>query len=90
MPKKAKELSAVEVKRLMHPGTGRNVTFAVGGVDGLLLQVTPTNARSWLLRYLSGGKRRHLGLGAYPDVPLAAARERAREAKSSFGEAWTR
>ena len=34
MPKKAKELSAIEVKRLVAPGF-----FAVGGVPGLHLRV---------------------------------------------------
>jgi len=81
MPKVAKELSPLEVKRLQHPGQGGNVTFAVGGVSGLLLQVTPTGGRSWLLRTKVGGRRRHIGLGGYPDVTLAQARERAREAK---------
>lgn len=81
MPRKARELSAVEVRRLKHPGRGRNATFAVGGVDGLLLQITPTGARSWILRCQVGGKRRHIGLGGYPDVPLAQARERAREVR---------
>ncbi|PWK55527.1 tyrosine-type recombinase/integrase [Silicimonas algicola] len=84
MPKKAKELSAIEVKRLAHPGKGINATFAVGGVDGLLLQITPTDARSWLLRYSAKGKRRHLGLGPYPDVTLAGARERARDARDKL------
>ena len=81
MPKLAKELSPLEVKRLAHPGRGQNVTFAVGGVNGLLLQITPTGSRTWILRTLVGGKRREIGLGGYPDATLAQARERAREAK---------
>jgi len=84
MPKKAKELSPLEVKRLQHPGKGRNATFAVGGVDGLLMQITPAGARSWLLRVQIGAKRRELGLGGFPDVTLAQARERAREAKDKI------
>jgi hypothetical protein len=64
MPRKARELSPLEVKRLQHPGRGRDMTFAVGGVDGLLLQITPGNARSWLLRCIVGAKRRHIGLDA--------------------------
>lgn len=84
MPKKVKELSAAEIRRIVHPGKGRNVCFSVGGVDGLQLQVTPTGARSWLLRVIVKGKRRQLGLGAYPDVPLAQARERAREIKQKI------
>ena len=81
MPKKAKELSALDVRRITHPGSGRNVCFAVGGVDGLQLQVTPAGARSWLLRYAMKGKRHQVGLGSYPDTTLAQARERARGVK---------
>ena len=81
MPRKAKELSALEVKRLRHSGSGGNRFVAVGGVDGLQLQITPSGARSWLLRATVHGKRRQIGLGPFPDVPLAQARERAREMK---------
>lgn len=84
MPKIAKELSALEVKRLAHPGTGGNVTYAVGGTSGLILQITPNGGRSWLLRTTISGRRRELGLGGYPDVSLAQARERAREAKDKI------
>lgn len=78
MPKIAKELSAVEVRRL---GAGMH---AVGGVAGLHLQVTDGGARSWLLRVRVGEKRRELGLGSFPEVTLARARERAAEAKEAI------
>lgn len=82
MPRKAKELSAVEVRRIEHSGRGRlNETVAVGGVPGLLLQVTPTSAKTWLLRTKVGARRREIGLGGYPEVPLAQARDKAREAR---------
>lgn len=84
MPKVAKELSALEVKKLQHNGSATNATFAVGGVTGLLLQISPTGGRTWLLRTMVGEKRREIGLGGYPDVPLAQARERAREAKDKI------
>ncbi|MEO1949505.1 integrase arm-type DNA-binding domain-containing protein, partial [Thioclava sp.] len=84
MPRVAKELSALEVKRLKHPGKGRNVTFAVGGVSGLLLQITPNGGRTWLLRVQVGEKRREIGLGGFPEVPLAIARERAREMRDQI------
>lgn len=45
MPRKAKELSAVEVKRLQHTGVGHNSVFTVGGVDGLLLQISKSGAK---------------------------------------------
>lgn len=84
MPRVAKELSPLEVKRLEHPGQGGNATFAVGGVSGLLLQITPNGGRTWLLRAQVGEKRREIGLGGFPDVTLAMARERAREAKDKI------
>lgn len=81
MPKKVAEKSALEVKRLKHHGGRGNAVHAVGGVDGLVLQISDRGARSWVLRTMVGGKRRHIGLGGFPDVTLATARERAREMK---------
>jgi integrase len=75
MPKVAKELSAVEVRRL----TEKPGYHAVGGVAGLLLAAQPSLAASWILRVRVGGKRRDIGLGSFPEVSLARARERARE-----------
>lgn len=79
MPKVAKELSAIEVKRIIKPGW-----HAVGGVSGLLLQVKEPGAsgvssRSWILRLQVAGKRQPIGLGSYPQVSLAEAREIARK-----------
>ena len=69
------------MKRLEHSGKGNNQTVAVGGVDGLLLQMTSVNGQSWLLRCKIGDKRRHIGLGGYPNATLGQARERARNAQ---------
>ena len=83
MPRKAIELSALAVSRINKPGS-----HPVGGVAGLLLRVSKTGARSWVLRITTGtrvntkGKtvqrRRDVGLGGFPDVTLAQAREKAR------------
>jgi len=78
MPKRAKELSAVEVRRL-----GRGV-HNVGGVAGLLMQVSGNGAQSWLLRVRVGDKRREIGLGAFPEIGLARAREKAAEVKEAI------
>ena len=52
-----------------------------GDGRGLFLYVKKSGSRSWVLRYQVAGRRRDLGLGAYPDVSLAMARERAAEAR---------
>ena len=87
MPKIAKELSALEVRRLNSPGW-----HAVGGVAGLLLQIRPPAqpgaplARSWIFRIRIGEQRQLIGLGSYPQATLAEARDQAKklsaEAKS--------
>ena len=83
MPKGSKELSALAVKHITHPGGDRGiVAFPVGGVTGLCLAITPAGSRSWVLRAVMGGKRRKMGLGSAEDVTLKEARERAREARS--------
>ncbi len=73
MPKKAKELSALTVSRIKQDGR-----YAVGGVDGLCLRVTGAS-RSWVLRVMIDAKRSDIGLGGFPDISLAEAREKARE-----------
>lgn len=81
MPRIAPELSALDVKRLSHSGGKFNAMYAVGGVFGLYMQITPLGSKSWILRATVGTKRRDIGLGSYPDVTLSQARERARELK---------
>ena len=78
MPKIATPLSDLQVRRITRVGW-----HAVGGVAGLLLQVrVPAQAgaptpRSWILRVKVGDQRQPIGLGSYPQVSLAAAREQA-------------
>mgnify|MGYP003580978494 CR=1 FL=1 len=79
MPRVARELSAIEVSRLAAPGM-----VAVGVVPGLHLQIVGTGARSWILRVKVGTKRRDMGLGGYPAVTLAQAREKARQARADI------
>ena len=81
MSLKAKDLGPLEVSRLIEP----KLHF-VGGVSGLALQITPSGARCWVLRVAVGGKRRHMGLGGYPDVTLAGAREAALAARAQISE----
>lgn len=79
MAKKPPELGPLAVQRLTEEGL-----HFVGGVAGLALQVTAAGSRSWVLRATMGGKRRDMGLGGFPDVTLAGAKESAREARAKI------
>jgi hypothetical protein len=90
MPKKAKELSALAVSKLKNKGR-----YAVGGVDGLHMFIVG-NSRTWILRVAVGTRtnskgnivvrRRDMGLGSYPEVSLAEARDKARELRKQVKE----
>lgn len=50
-----------------------------GDGAGLSLKVTTGGSKSWIYRYMLAGKAHWMGLGSYPDVSLAEAREKAAE-----------
>lgn len=57
-----------------------------GDGRGLFLLVKRSGRRSWVLRFQMHGRRRDLGLGAFPEVSLAMARARATEARRLIAE----
>ncbi len=65
-------LNVAKIRTLRVPGM-----FADG--NGLYLRVDQSGARRWVQILTVRGKRRNLGLGGWPLVPLAEARERALE-----------
>lgn len=75
MPRQAKELSALVVSRMRGDGL-----HLVGGVPGLGLHIAG-QARSWVLRFSLAGVRPEMGLGSFPEVPLALARQKAKDAR---------
>ncbi len=79
MPKLAKPLTAIEVKRLTKEGF-----HAVGTVAGLGLNINPQGSKSWVLRTTYGGSRRKMGLGGFPAITLAQATEKARQIKAEI------
>jgi integrase len=50
----------------------------------LALSITDKGTRSWTLRVMVGGKRKEMGLGGYPAVSLAVAREQARQQRATL------
>jgi integrase len=49
--------------------------YSISDGDGLILLVKESGAKSWVLRYRMDGKEHRAGLGKYPAVGLAKARE---------------
>lgn len=49
--------------------------FKVSDSHGLYLIVKPGDSRLWYLKYRINSRESRLGLGAYPDVSLADARQ---------------
>ena len=74
MPRKVPQqsLSAAFVRTVSEPGM-----YAYG--NGLNLKVVPSGSRWWVQRVTIGGKRHNIGLGGFPAVSLAEARELAAE-----------
>jgi hypothetical protein len=70
---RGERLTALKVERLSEPGM-----YADG--YGLYLQVTVNNrnrepAKSWIYRYMMGGRAREMGLGPFHTVSLSLARD---------------
>ncbi|EMP0915101.1 tyrosine-type recombinase/integrase [Pseudomonas aeruginosa] len=61
------KLNPKQVENLVEPGT-----YEDG--EGLRLVVKSTGRKSWVLRFQLAGRRREMGLGAYPTVSLKEAR----------------
>ena len=72
-------LSATRVKALKEPGR-----FTDGG--GLHLYISKVGRKSWVLRITYDGRRRDIGLGGFPSVTLAQARENAAEKRAAVAE----
>ena len=66
--------------------SAKNVEHAPRGKhsdgDGLSLLVKPSGARSWVVRVSVADRKRDIGIGPWPAVGLAAARQRRDEIKA--------
>jgi len=75
-------LTAKSVERTKKPGRYRDS----GGIRGLLLQISESGAKSWVLRYERHGHERMMGLGSCSEFTLKEARERARQARQLLAD----
>lgn len=85
MPKVVLPLTATQVKALRKKEKAG--VYNVGGdLPGLLLQVSPSGAASWILRATINGRVRQMGLGSYAKVPLKRAREKVHDAHAVIAD----
>ena len=68
------KLNTAKLRTLTKPGT-------YGDGAGLYLQVRGPERRSWLFRFKAAGRGHLMGLGVFPDVSLAEARDAAATAR---------
>ncbi len=64
------KLTDIKCRTAVNPGV-------LGDGGGLYLRTKKTGTKSWIFVWKKDGRRNETGLGAYPDVGLARARERA-------------
>ncbi len=70
MARNSKKLSAAFVRTVTDPGKYHDT-------HGLILRVLPSGSKQWVQRLAIHGKRRDIGLGGFPLVSLAEARDAA-------------
>lgn len=64
----------------------RQKPYKLSDGGGLHLLVQPNGSKLWRLKYRFGGKEKLLSFGKYPDVSLAAARQRRDSARTLLAE----
>ena len=75
-------LTALKIKGLK-PGPK---TQRLADGRGLYMVVRPSGSRAWVLRTTIDGSRTDIGLGPFPDVTLARAREKAQEIRGKVAD----
>lgn len=78
MPRPINKLSVVTIKALTKAGRHSD-----GG--GLYLNIAKGGSKSWVFLWAKRGTRREMGLGPYPAVSLAAARQQAEKNRQTLG-----
>ncbi len=74
MTRTSNKLTDTAARRANKPGL-------LGDGDGLYLSVSKVGTKSWLFKFMLHGRSREMGLGPYPTITLARAREKAMEAR---------
>ena len=79
-----KDLTALEIKNL--EPQAKTLRIADGRGRGLYLVVRPSGSKAWVQRIMVDGKRADIGLGGFPAVSLAKAREKSLEVRAAVAD----
>lgn len=82
MVKTTNRITDIHLKRWVAKGE----PVAKSDGDGLTFTFSKGGTAAWVLRYRTGGRRKELTIGGYPDIGLAAAREKARAHRVAVDE----
>ncbi|MDD5276078.1 MAG: Arm DNA-binding domain-containing protein [Methylovulum sp.] len=77
----AEKLNKDAVYRAAKP---KDKDYTINDGGGLVLLVKSSGVKTWRFIYRIAGKQNRLGVGAYPDTPLEAARRKAEEARAQI------
>jgi integrase len=72
-------ITEISIKKIVTPGR-----YTDNQVKGLHLWVKTTGQRYWIFRFTHCGKRQGMSLGAYPEISIKQARERAIAARNKL------
>lgn len=75
-------LTETKVKRLKP----KDKAYKMSDAGGLYIEVHPNGSKYWRYKYRYFNKEKRLALGVYPEVTLAQARERHKEARSLLAQ----
>ena len=64
----------------------RETRYLICDGDGLNLEIMPSGAKNWRLRYRENGHEHRVNLGKYPTLSLADARSKRDELKKDGSE----
>ena len=84
MARQIKPLSTTQVNK----SKPKEKEYSLADGNGLYLRIKPNGAKLWIFNYIHPitKKRKNIGLGAFPDITLASAREKTRSMRQHVAE----
>lgn len=77
----SRTLTDAGIRKIAKPAPGKRLEIFDALAPGLALRITDKGARSWTCYYRWAGKNQRVRLGAFPEISIADARDKARDAK---------